>query len=411
MNAVADDNPCKRVLLIEDDEDGALVVQGLLGRNPRRFQFEWVESLTAGMARLAAESFDLVILDLDLPDSEGLDTFHRLNQRHADIAVVILTGNEDEDAALSAVQAGAQDYLLKHAVNQRMLTRAAEYALERKRGERMLHRMNEHLEKLVSQRTIELQMLTRQLVEAQEAERRRIARELHDEAGQILTGLKLTLESVSVRSPEPIKPQLSQAWQIVQELSSRLRELSHSLRPAMLDDLGLLPALLTLCTRFNSQTGIRVDFRHTDLEGRRFTQEIETAAYRIVQEALTNVARHARVSAATVYVIVLEDTLSVQIADQGRGFDPAVSPAQPTHGLRGMRERAGLVEGKLRIDASPGAGVSITANIPLPSGLRRRETVSASQPSDTGSGVLPGPMTPPVQLLNAAAVTGAQGGI
>ncbi|MBN1811170.1 MAG: PAS domain S-box protein [Anaerolineae bacterium] len=211
-----------------------------------------------------------------------------------------------------------------------------------------------------------LQILSQRLVEVQESERRTIARELHDEIGQALTGLKLVLD-MTARSPgEDIGESLREALALVDGLMAQVRDLSLDLRPTMLDDLGLLPALLWHCGRYTDQTGVHVDFRHTNLEGRRFGPKVETAAYRIVQEALTNVARHADVDQVTVRLWAEQDTLNVQIEDQGAGFDPErAMVAEESSGLVGMRERAVLLGGELTIESTPGAGTRLMAELPL----------------------------------------------
>lgn len=140
-----------------------------------------------------------------------------------------------------------------------------------------------------------LRNLSRQLVEVHEAERRHLARELHDEIGQVLTGLKLAIEVNPRLKGNAGKANLEQAKTLVNELMGQVRELSLDLRPAMLDDLGLLPTLLWYFERFTTRTQVAVDYEHTGLD-RRFAPEVETTAYRIVQEALTNVARHADVT-------------------------------------------------------------------------------------------------------------------
>jgi PAS domain S-box-containing protein len=229
-----------------------------------------------------------------------------------------------------------------------------------------------------------LQALSRQLLEVQEAERRHIARELHDEVGQALTGLKLLLD-MSTRLPtdegsvgrplpngarklhDPRKlDDLREAQAMVNELMALVRDLSLDLRPAMLDDLGLLPTLLWHFERYSTQTHVRVTFKHSGLEGRRFRPEVETAAYRIVQEALTNVARHAGVSEVWVRSWADQETLGVQIQDQGSGFEPeAALAAGATTGLAGMRERAVWSGGQLTVESAPGAGTCVTAELPL----------------------------------------------
>lgn len=209
----------------------------------------------------------------------------------------------------------------------------------------------------------DLKSLSGRLMEVQETERRNIARELHDEIGQVLTGLKLTLE-MGARVPEEAGKCLEQAQVLVNDLMARARKLSLDLRPAMLDDLGLLPTLLWHIEHYQTQTRVHVEFKHSGLEARRFTSQVETAAYRIVQEALTNVARHAEVHEATVRVWTQGDKLLIQIEDGGKGFDTNVtSSASETSGLAGMRERAVLLGGHLGIESLPGGGTRLTAEI------------------------------------------------
>jgi signal transduction histidine kinase len=168
-----------------------------------------------------------------------------------------------------------------------------------------------------------LQALSQKLIEVQEIERRHLARELHDEVGQMLTGLQLQLKLNGTLHMDVVRTKFEQARAIVDELLDKVRWLAFDLRPAALDQLGLLPALLTLFERYTNQTGVLVDLKHHGLE-RRFPPEVESTAYRIVQEALTNVARHAGVAGVTVRIWATVDMLSVQIEDRGRGFDPEV---------------------------------------------------------------------------------------
>ena len=198
-----------------------------------------------------------------------------------------------------------------------------------------------------------------------EEERHHIALELHDEIGQALTGLKLSLEMTRSIPANQSQQGIRQAQSLASELLGRVREMSLDLRPAMLDDLGLLPALLWHFERYTAQTGVRVNFSHGGLE-RRFAPEVETAAYRIVQEALTNVARHARVREVTVHLAVDAGRLGVQIEDYGIGFDPQIAlAANVSNGLAGMHERARLLGGRLQMQSTPGVGTLLSAELPL----------------------------------------------
>ncbi len=240
------------------------------------------------------------------------------------------------------------------------------------RDEAVLSRLADHAAIAIQNATLfsRLQGLSGRLMEVQEAERRHLARELHDEIGQLLTGLRLTLDLPEPPSA-PVRERLGQARILVEELLDRIRALSLDLRPSILDDLGLLPALLGHVERYTSQTKIRVHLEHSGLD-RRFPPETETAAYRIVQEALTNVARHGRVDEVTVRLWATDETLGVQVEDHGEGFDPRlVLEAGRSGGLAGLRERAALLNGHLTVETEPGRGVRLTAEVPLNGSLRR----------------------------------------
>ncbi len=205
-----------------------------------------------------------------------------------------------------------------------------------------------------------LRVLSRRLLVVQEDERRSLARELHDEIGQVLTGLSYQLASVQA---QPGDAALAEAQATVQALTNQVRQLSLELRPVMLDSYGLLAAIKWYIERFQPRTGITVHLRH-DGSDRRFAPEVEIAAFRVVQEALTNVARHAGVTEAWV-TLFGERSLLVIIHDQGQGFAPGRSTE--SSGLGGMRERVTLLGGTFVLETAPGAGVHITAEFPLES--------------------------------------------
>jgi PAS domain S-box-containing protein len=215
----------------------------------------------------------------------------------------------------------------------------------------------------------ELEALTHRLVRVQEEERRMLARELHDEFGQTLTSLKLNLEAGLKTGTTP---DLTELVGQVQALLERVQNLSLDLRPPMLDERGLVPALLWHFERFEKQTGIHVEFQQTGMDPR-CSPDTEITAFRIIQEALTNVARHAEVRSARVRLRADDERIDVEIADEGRGFDPA-RPRGPATGLTGMRERAQLADGSLRVESIPGRGSRIRASLPR----RRSDTATWS---------------------------------
>jgi PAS domain S-box-containing protein len=208
--------------------------------------------------------------------------------------------------------------------------------------------------------------LARRLLSAQEDERRRLAHELHDELGQTLTALKLSLQSS--QRDRPADPRLDSAIGIAAAGLNQTRDLSLRLRPPLLDDLGLLPALRWLVDRSGGGPEVRLE---TDGDETRLAIETETAAFRIAQEALTNALRHAEASVIAIDVRRDSGALVVAVQDDGRGFDFAATRARVVQagtslGLLGLAERAELAGGVLAVDSTPGRGTRVTVRFPPP---------------------------------------------
>jgi two-component system, NarL family, sensor histidine kinase DevS len=204
----------------------------------------------------------------------------------------------------------------------------------------------------------------RRVVEGQELERRRLARELHDETGQALTSILLGLKRVEhAKSSEDARAAAAELrGEIVKTLQS-VRRLAVELRPQALDDFGLVPALERLADAFGGESGIAIDVE-ANLDETRLSPEIETALYRIAQEALTNVAKHAGAGHVSVIVTRRDGSVTVVVEDDGRGFGAAGGDAGGL-GLVGMKERVGLLGGRLAIESTEGSGTTIVAEVPL----------------------------------------------
>lgn len=216
-----------------------------------------------------------------------------------------------------------------------------------------------------------LATLSQQIVDTQEIERRHLARELHDQISQTLTYLKIVLNTShqaaldkNVLAPE-METELRRAHSLVDELLQRAHQLSANLRPPMLDDLGLLPALIQHIEIYENQTSIQVDFQHS-IPDRRFPPKIEISAFRLIQEALTNIARYSGAQEAAVRLWADEDILGIQVKDNGRGFDVQQTlNARFSGGLSGMIERVKLLGGEIEFESEPGNGTCLTAELPL----------------------------------------------
>ncbi len=263
----------------------------------------------------------------------------------------------------------------------------------RRRAEQALQQVNSELEARVSRRTAELAAANRilqaeivmrraaedsrvqllhRLVGAQEEERGRLARELHDKMGQYLTALMLGLDSLSdtCRTHPPSHTRLQRLVQVTDELMREVHHLAWELRPAVLDNLGLRAALGNYLTQWSERTGIVVDFHSCNLDKHLLSPDIETTVYRITQEALTNILKHAQAKHVSVAVECQQNIVQVMVEDDGKGFETERLSCKATTegrlGVVGMQERAAMVKGTLDIESTPGAGTAVFVRIPLP---------------------------------------------
>ena len=389
-----------RVLLIEDSpSDGALLQESLSDGALGKFQFTVAESWAEGAAHLRAEPFDVLLLDLSLPDVSGQATFLRARAAAPELPIVVLTSMEDEAVGLSAVRHGIQDYLVKGQAYGRPTARAIRYAIERKqaeeavkRAEASLQRERDELEVRVAERTAELvaanrslqaeilqrqraeeahQQVLRRLSEAEETERGRISREMHDRLGQDLTALKLGLQIIRRQGPfpAPVQNSIGNLEKLAEGLMRDIHRLAWELRPSALDDLGLELALRRYVTEWSETTGVGMDFHATGLGAKRVPLELETTLYRVAQEALTNITRHAKARRVSVLLERRPSLVSLIVEDDGQGFDAETvllsSGVQDKLGLLGMQERVKLARGTLDLESTPGAGTSLFVRLPL----------------------------------------------
>ena len=352
-----------KILLIEDNPGDVGLIQEALyeaeaaGSAKRAFDLTCANRLSTGLEYLCHAEIDLVVLDLSLPDSQGLATVSTLCAQFPNVPSIVLTGLDDEGVALAALQEGAQDYLIKGGLDGRTLLRAIRYAVERKCAQEELQAARRGL--------------LQQLVSAQEEERRRIARELHDQMGQHLSalsfGLKMLRNSADVASA--CNGRLDALLELADQIEVGIQHLAWQIRPPELDHIGLVAALSNYTEKWARHSNIPVDFLATGFGPERFSPEVETALYRVVQEALTNVLKHARASSVSVILERCPDQLLAVVEDDGCGFDAeaALSAAAPERrlGLVGMQERVRLAGGTLKVESPTGSGTTLVVRIPL----------------------------------------------
>lgn len=223
---------------------------------------------------------------------------------------------------------------------------------------------NADLERRLRRRTTELERLSARMLQQHEEERRRLSLELHDETAQVFSAVKLRLGLVREEVPPPQANQLGQVLGLVDDGMASIRSVTEALRPSLLDDLGLLPALRALAGDFEARTGVRTSFAGPDALPH-LNAAPELALFRAVQEGLSNIARHADATAAKVALTVAGGELTVEISDDGAGPSEAAGPVEERVGLTGMRERVAAFGGSVALERSPGQGTNLRVRLPL----------------------------------------------
>jgi DNA-binding NarL/FixJ family response regulator/two-component sensor histidine kinase len=349
-----------RILIIEDEDT---IRQNVL----EMLEFEGFETFGAadglvGLQMAREQLPDLIICDIMMPELDGFGVLEELrsDSATATLPFIFLTAKADRDSMRVGMNLGADDYLTKPFTQAELM--------------QAIHsRLNRH-STIESQR---LQALLRRLVQMQESERQQVARQLSEDVEHILAGLKMILGTTRRLPADANRPALLEAEKLINQLTTTVRALSFDLRPVALDDLGLLPALLQYFDRYTAQTEIRIDFRHAGLQ-RRLPPEVEGAAFRIVQEALTNIARHTAVREASVLAWIDQDVLRLQIEDKGNGFDlESTLNSGKALGLTRMHGHAGLLGGHLMLQSSRGAGTRVSGSLPIADGDSEQEPRAA----------------------------------
>lgn len=470
-----------KILLIEDNPGDARLIQEMLAdAGGQGFTIEWVSRLADGLERLGRGGIGLVLLDLGLPDSQGLDTFIKAHAQAPQVPFVVLTGLADETLGLTAVRKGAQDYLFKDETDPNLLLRAIRYATERKQAEIALEVERQKLYSLLNSlpifvhlkaqdRTIrfanrrfievfgepgdkpcyevvqgrsepcedcrafevlktkvpqkvewtslldarsyevynypfctdnsqlvltlgiditerklaeehlrqseqDLRHLASQLLTAQESERERISRELHDELGQSLLVLKLRARRVERsldKGQAAIREEVHEITRQLDRLVDEIRRLARDLSPAIVRDLGLSSALKHLIEDFSRHYDIHADIDQMEGMDELFPRETQINVYRTFQECLTNIGKYAQASRLIVAIKRENNHVGFMVADNGRGFKVNEILGDPTRrglGLMAMKERGRMMGGTLEIKSEEGKGTRITLIIPVDPG-------------------------------------------
>jgi two-component system sensor histidine kinase UhpB len=352
-----------RILHLEDDPTDAALVQSTLKAGGITCATTRVQNRADFVAAIERDGIDLILSDFSLPAFDGFSSLKIARARCPDIPFILVSGTLGEELAIDSLKRGATDYVLKERLSR--LVPAVHRAMQevKERVERKL------AEKKREEYSRKLQVLSRRLVEAQETERRHLARELHDEIGQALTVAQLNLQAL-LESPgtETLLPRLKESLEVVERVLEQVHDISLNLRPSILDDLGLEPALRWLTERQAALVGLEAKF-HADALEQRLDPVIETECFRVAQGALTNVLRHAQAQTVSVELRKENGQLHLRVRDDGIGFDVAALREKAvlgaSLGLLSMEERAALAGGGLEFTSVPKLGTEVHAWFPL----------------------------------------------
>lgn len=364
-------------LLIEDSESDAALVERALSRTGRELACKRVESADELRAALAAQRWDVVISDYQLPGFSAPQALAIVQDTGLDLPFIVVSGTIGEDNAVAMMRAGAQDYLMKSNLARLPPAVVRELADARNRqarreAEAAQASLREQLVESQREAYVQLRAWHRRLELSKDEERRLLSRELHDELGQTLTALKLRLKVLAQADPSAAGTRVQDALKLVDGLIDRVRKIALDLRPPLLDELGLESALRAF---LDSRAQLAGTSWSLETEGLslRLAPEVEMACFRIVQESVTNVLRHARARHGKVRVAHAQEQLSIAIVDDGCGFsqEQAVARAKAGHlGLVGMRERAHALGGELIASSPPSSGepfgTRIDVRLPAP---------------------------------------------
>lgn len=298
---------------------------------------------------------DVILLDVMMPGMDGFEVCRRLRSTPelAEVPIVLLTALDDHTSRLRGLEAGADDFISKPVEHQELVVRV-----------RTITRLNRY--RILAEQRDKLSEMAKRVVTAQEEERLRISRELHDDLGQALTTHLLAIRNLQSDLSVPVVTlfeSLENLYQQSYEIFVKIRRLAHDLRPPVLDTLGLKLSLETYCREFTNRTHLPITLE-VDPALPEFIDVYNVILYRVLQEALTNIAKHAQASRVWVELNVEDDTINLIVQDNGRGLQTAENKGNGI-GITGMQERLSLVGGKFLLHSPSEGGTILSASLPL----------------------------------------------
>jgi signal transduction histidine kinase len=350
-----------RIILLEDNEPDAELIQQTLIDSGMNISMVTVDSLEQFESALNRGPPEIILSDYWLPTFDGGTVLEIAKQLAPDVPFIFVTGVLGEEVVIEMLKRGATDYVLKTRLKR--LAPAVNRALQEMQQRRDNRKAQERLIRSHDQ----LKALTGHLQFVREEERTRIAREVHDELGQSLTGLKIDLSWLAskVAGDRVLQRKIKSMAADVDNTIHTVRRIATALRPGVLDSLGLAAAIEWQAMDFQESTGIRCEVK-IEVKEAIWDGDFSTTCFRIYQETLTNIIRHANATLVVVRLAQVDDELVLTVRDNGRGIleKEIINPL--SIGLIGMRERVAQVGGQLFLFGVPGRGTTVTMRVPMP---------------------------------------------
>ena len=352
-----------RLLLIEDFEADAFLIREVLNTGGYNVVAERVEDSAGMLKALREQEFDVVISDYNLPAFSGKEALMLMLEHGYQIPFVVVSGAIGEETAVDLMKSGAHDYLMKS--NLSRLVPAVKNAI--RAGE--LQKLNTRAEQELKDSREKLRELSNHLENVREQDRANFARDLHDAVGANLTTIKMDMAQLHKcygHLDQNLNSKLESITHLVNDSIIELRKIISELRPSILDHLGLVAAIEWQTKEFGKRYGIEMTLSvDKNLEKLRIPEEIMIAIFRMFQESLTNIAKHANASNVYVSASCFNNHIRLLVKDNGCGFNPSVQDSFGHYGLLGLKERASNLQGSIAIKSAIGQGVSLSIKIPL----------------------------------------------
>jgi signal transduction histidine kinase len=352
--AIADASASKaKILLVDDEPKSLFALQELLSTLEENLMT--AQSGEEALRLALKNDFAVILLDVRMPGIDGFETAKLIRNRERSrlTPIIFLTAAADEMSSMfRGYEVGAVDYLMKPVVPEILKSKVSVFV--------ELHRKSERLKESEDK----LRRLAAHLISVREEERAHIAREIHDELGQVLTGIKMEVGWLAKRLKEPMLLEKTESMsKLIDSTVQTVRKIATGLRPEMLDDMGLVAAIGWQAKDFQKRTGIRCRVKLPP-ETTKLDIDVSTTAFRIFQEILTNVARHSRATRVDIDLGVTDTQVTLEVQDNGVGIADSDLNGRKSLGLLGMHERALLFGGEVNITGTPGHGTRVAVAIP-----------------------------------------------